>query len=233
MILASIGGLLLCLALAVVLEVLVAKAVRAVILSASPLSGEHTDSLVYHRSLFTPGESSLAGAWAGLAVAGAAFWAAWSFSQSWGYALAAVAWTAALGWDLWTWERAAASVKFVTWRRGWNQTARRVSVSHVVEVHVVEKAIFGPLGACYVALTLHGGKAVKLPRTSTLGGLGAVEDLANFVRLQVQQVTDVRQRIDNERRRAGKAPVDPVDRELRQKLSELRRQHAVKAHQPH
>jgi hypothetical protein len=233
MILTSIGGLLLCLVLSVVLEVLAAKAVRAVVLSASPLSGDHTDSFVYHRSLFTPGESSLAGAWAGLGVAGAAFWAAWTFNESWGYALAAVAWTAALSWDLWTWERVAASVKYVTWRRGWNQTSRRVSVSQVAEVHAVEKSVFGPLRACYVALTLHGGKAVKLPRTGTIGGLAAVEDLANFVRIQVQQVADVRARIDNERRRAGKGPVDPVDRELRQKLSELRRRHAVKAHQTH
>jgi len=231
--LASIGGLLLCVALAVGLEVLVVKAARAVMLSASPLSGDHTDSVVYHRSLFTPGESSLAGTWAGLIVAGLAFWAAWTFSESWGYALAAVAWTAALSWDLWTWERVAASVKFVTWRRGWNQTSRRVSVSQVTEVHVVEKSIAGPLSACYVALTLDGGKAIKLPRTGTLGGLGAVENLANFVRLQVQQVADVRQRIDNERRRAGKPPVDPADRELRKKLTELRRRHTVKAHLPH
>jgi len=103
-----------------------------------------------------------------------------------------------------------------------------VPVSQVAEVHVVEKSVYGPLRICYVALTLHGGKAIKLPRTGVLGGLGAVEDLANFVRMQVQQVDDVRQRIDNERRRAGKSPVDPADRELRQKLSELRRRHVTK-----
>ena len=225
----SIGGLLVCLALAVALEVLVFRVTRTVLLSASPLSGDHTDSVVYHRSLFTPGERSLAAVWAGLLVAGGAFWAAWSFGQSWGYALAAVAWTAALAKDLWGWERAAASVKFVTWRRGWNQTSRRVPVTQVAEVHVVEKTVAGPLRTCYVALTLHGGKAVKLPRTTSLGGLSNVEDFANFVRLQVQQVDEVRKRVDNERRRAGKAPVDPADHELRQKLRELRQRHAVKS----
>ena len=79
----AIGGWFLCLALAIVLELLVAKLVRAVQLSASPLSGENTDSFVYHRSIFTPGEASLAPVWAGLVVAGGSLWASWGFGVGW------------------------------------------------------------------------------------------------------------------------------------------------------
>jgi hypothetical protein len=211
-------------AMAAMLEVGAAKAVRAVQLSAAPLSGDAMDSFVYERSLLTP-ERDLYIVWAGLIGAGLLGGLAWSFGPGWLYALALLVWVAALGWDLWTWERAAASVKHVSWRRGWKHSTRQVPVSHIHEVHVVEKPGLGPLGVCYIALTLADGKAVKLPRTSTLGSLGRVEDVANFIRLQMQQVQEMRERRANEKRRerARKEPKDPVERELRRRLIELRR----------
>lgn len=220
-------------AIVAMLEVGTAKAVRAVQLSASPLSGEAMDSFVYERSLLTP-ERDLYIVWAGLIAAGLLASLAWSWGQGWLYALALLAWLAALGWDLWTWERAAASVKHVSWRRGWKHSTRQVPVSQVNEVHVVEKPGLGPLGLCYIALTLADGKAVKLPRTAALGGLGRVEDVANFIRLQMQQVQEMRERRANEKRRerARKEPKDPVERELRRKLVELRRAQGQKTETP-
>lgn len=227
-------GALAAVAVGAVLEVGVVKALRGVQLAASPLSGDALDSFVYERSLLTP-ERDLAIVWAGLAAAGVLSAAAWSFQRPWLWAPAVLAWLAALGWDWWTWERAAASVKYVSWRRGWRHSTRQVPVSHVAEVHVVEKSLLGPLGTCYIALTLADGKAVKLPRTATLGGLGRVEDVANFIRLQMQQVRELRERRANERRRARaqREPKDPVERELRRKLIELRRARDPKVPTPH
>ncbi|HWP17531.1 MAG TPA: hypothetical protein VNO84_00205 [Burkholderiaceae bacterium] len=225
----SLAGLAASLVLVMLLHTGVLRAVRAVVLAAYPLSGEHLDSFVYHRSTWTPGEKDLYPVWAGVALAGAAAWAAVVFDWSWAWAIAVLAWAGALGWDLWRWERAACSVKFVTWRRGWQQTARRAPVSHIKDVHVVEKALYGPLGNCYVAFQLEDGKAIKLPRTVLPGGLAAVEDFANFVRLQMQQVEDMRRRIENERRRAGKPPLDATEREIRARIKALRQ---AKAKQP-
>ncbi|MCM5679276.1 hypothetical protein M8A51_06995 [Schlegelella sp. S2-27] len=220
--LATLGALLAYVAAAALLEQLIVRIAKAVMLAATPLSGEHTDSFLYERSIWTPGEKDLIPLWLALAAAGGLAWAAWSFDLGWLSGLAALAWLAAIGWDLWTWERVAASVKFVTWRRGWQQSARRVPVSHLAEVHVHEKAMFGPFGACYLALETDDGKAVKLPRTGVPGGLGKVENVANFVRLQMQQVEDLRHRVANERKRAGKPPIDPSERELRERLKALR-----------
>ena len=216
--------LLACIVTAVLLEQLIVRITRAVLLAAAPLSGEHTDSFLYERSLWTPGEKDLIPLRAALVVVGSLAWAAWSFEIGWLWGLAALAWLGAVGWDLWTWERVAASVKVVTWRRGWRQSARSVPVSRLVEVHVTEKPVFGPYGACYLALVMDDGKAVKLPRTGVPGGLGKVENVANFVRLQMQQVEDLRKRVANERKRSKKgAPVlDPVEKELRQRLKALR-----------
>lgn len=223
----SLATLLASIAGAALLQQLIVRITKAVMLAASPLSGEHVDSFVYERSIWTPGEKDLIPLWLALTACGTLVWASFSFDDAgWLLGLAALAWLAAVGWDLWTWERVAASVKFVTWRRGWRHSARRVPVSRLVEVHVTEKSVLGPYGACYLALEMDDGKAVKLPRTGMPGGLGKVENVANFVRLQMQQVEDLRKRVANERKRAAaKAPppLDPEERELRERLKALRR----------
>lgn len=208
------------------LEQLTAAGVRAVLLSARPLSGEHSDSRVYQRQLCSPGETQLWPAWALLACLGLAVALAWGQAgRGLLWALAVLCWFGALAWDLWVWERVAASVKFVTWRRGWRRGPRRVAVSDLREVHVVEKPI-GPRwlpwrpNLAYLALVQRNGKALKLPRTGAmLGGAAKVEELANFVRLQMQQVDDTRKRIAAEKRRGATAtmrdemrPVHPSER---------------------
>lgn len=229
MTLTELAALLACIAGAVLLEQLVVRITRAVLLSASPLSGEHMDSFVYERSLWTLGEKDLIPLWIALLAAGALAWSAFGFGMHWLLGLAALAWLGALGWDLWTWERVAASVKFVTWRRGWQHSARRVPISKLVGVHVTEKSLAGPIGVCYLALETDDGKAVKLPRTGLPGGLGRVENVANFIRLQMQQVEDLRKRVANERKRAGKPPIDATELELRKRLKALRQAKAQDA----
>ena len=212
--------------LAAALEQGVAAGVRAVLLSARPLSGEHSDSRVYQRQLCSPGEWQLWPAWALLAGTGAAIATAADPSGSaWLWLVAVLGWLGALAWDLWVWERVAASVKFITWRRGWRRGPRRVPVSDLREVHVIERAM-GPTWLpwrptlVYMALMQRNGKALKLPRTgSAFGGAGRVEELANFVRLQVEQVDETRKRIAAEKRRGAHQvmqdelpPVHPTER---------------------
>lgn len=193
---------------ALLLEQAAVRALRALLLAHQPLSGEHTDSMLYERNLWTPGESELLPV--RLALLASGLLAAVALARSdWPLWPAFIAWTFALGWDLWTWERVAASVKFVSWRRGWRQSARRVAVSELREVLVVERKrpVKGSIGvqpaACQLVLMLSGGKAVKLPRTaSALGGERRVEDLANFVRLQMDVVADNRRRAVADKRAA-------------------------------
>jgi len=207
-------------------EQLAAAGVRALLLSARPLSGEHSDSRVYQRQLCSPGELQLWPAWALLAAVGAAVAAAAAPSGSgWLWLVAVLGWLGALAWDLWVWERVAASVKFITWRRGWRRGPRRVAVSDLREVYVIEKLV-GPAWLpwrphlSYLALMQRNGKAIKLPRTgSAFGGTGRVEELANFVRLQMAQVDETRKRIAAEKRRGALEtmrdelrPVHPTER---------------------
>ncbi|MBA3623536.1 MAG: hypothetical protein H0W48_03590 [Methylibium sp.] len=203
-------------AAAVLLQYAVVRGLRVALLAYRPLSGEHTDSALYERSLWTPGERGLLPVWLALIAAG--LLAATALRSSDGPLWPALAmWAVAVGWDLWAWERVAASVKFVTWRRGWRKSSRRVAISDLREVLVVERnrPARGPAwlrpGACQLVLMLKTGKAVKMPRTGALlGGEGRVEDLANFVRLQMDVVADNRRRAAADKRAALRRALHPM-----------------------
>lgn len=210
-------GVVACIAAAVALERAVQQGLRAAWLAHEPLSGEHTDSVVYHRSLWTPGEADLLGV-AGLLALSGALAAASLFGGTGSLWLALPAWLAALALDLARWQRVAASVKFVSWRRGWRRSARRIAVSDLREVSVVERSAFGSRWPAlarprvgYVALLLRNGKAVKLPRNGALfGGDTEVERLANFVRLQMDMVADNRRRAAADKRAALRRAMQPM-----------------------
>lgn len=204
---ASPGSLVLAVVLAVGLERLVLRGARVAALAFDPVSGEHTDSVVYHRDLLALTERDMQVVFGALLAAGVSSAMAWH-GPGWPAWPGIVLWLGALGWDLWTWERAAGSVKFVSWRRGWRHSARRVAVSDLAEVNVVVRRGASAKGigrylppTCYLALLMADGKAVKLPRTGVWPfGERRVEDFANFVRMQIAIVTDLRRRAEGEKR---------------------------------
>lgn len=220
----AVGGVLLPV-IAVAAERGAVRGLRAAWLAHSPLSGEHTDSVLYHRNLWTPGAVDVAVMLAALVASGWLALAAWQVGSAPLLWTAGLLWLAALAWDLWSWELVAGSVKFVSWRRGWRQSARRAAVSDVREVVVVErqralKAIPAWLRAprCYLVLRMNDGTAVKLPRTGGLfGGNTEVETLANFIRMQMDVVADNRRRAAADKRAAARqarlpqrAPLQPA-----------------------
>jgi hypothetical protein len=222
-------GLVVAMLIAFGVEQGLARIVKTVLLSYEPLSGDQTDSAVMHRSLLTPGSADNHRLWAALLGAGLAFWAAWRLGVWWA-AAGVVLVAAALAWDLWTWERAAVGVRRVSWRQGWQKSVRNVPVSQVREVELVEKpgwSALGPLadklGACYLRLRLHTGDSLKLPRTSTLTGRNGLEDMANFLRMQMALADEEKQRLAKDQQRAAKPALSADDQALRRKLIELRR----------
>jgi len=208
-------------ATAVGMELGAARLLRAVLLAREPLSGEHIDSAVYHRSLWTPGQPELWPARVALGASGLFAAADLGGLAGWLMEPALLAWCAALAWDLWTWERVAASVKFVNWRRGWQRSARRVAVSELREVTVFQRPRprrglhrLRP-DAAHLVLRLADGSGARLPATLTwFGGEARLEEVANFVRMQMDLVADNRRRAAADKRaaarRARQPPPPPV-----------------------
>jgi hypothetical protein len=210
------------------LQWLLSRSVRAVETSFKPLSGDLTDVMVYHRSLFTLRSRDVQITWLALGCGAVGVALALASSRGWVW-LALLGLVAALGWDLWTWERAAVSTRLVSWRRGWRRSIRQVPISQIREVHLVERPaadwlgpLAGPLGQVYVALELREGGVAKLPRTSALASRARVEDLANYIRMQVAIVEEDRTRKVNEKRREKLSELSPVDIAIRMRLKALK-----------
>jgi len=203
-------------ATAVGTELAAARLLRAVLLAREPLSGEHIDSAVYHRSLYTPGQPELWPARIALGASGLLAGADLGGLAGWLMEPALLAWCAALAWDLWHWERVAASVKFVNWRRGWQRSARRVAVSELREVTVFQRPRprrglhrLRP-DAAHLVLRLADGSGARLPATLTwFGGEARLEEVANFVRMQMDLVADNRRRAAADKRAAARRARQP------------------------
>lgn len=190
-------ALLCCLATALVLEQLLTRGVQALLLRRQPMVPDREASAGYQRSLFTPGSRASLEVGLGILVSGLCAWLGWAgFTPAW--ALAALGLAAAAAWDLWTWECVQVSAWQVVWRRGRSRQVRRLALGEISRVHVVERGLDGRdpteagfmgrrLGTCYLALELHSGGAIKLPRTGWLAGAGQVRASASLIRRQRRQ----------------------------------------------
>ncbi|MBK6713567.1 MAG: hypothetical protein IPG57_00310 [Burkholderiales bacterium] len=177
---------------AVLLEQLCAQAWRHWWLRVDPLVSQVDDTVFYQRSLWTLSAPEVRRTWAGLGL-GAALAASAVLLHPLLLLPCAAVLLATLVWELRTWECVAVSPWQVAWRRGWRRSIRRLPMLQIARVHLVERALGArppwlpqpwgrPLGSCYLALELHNGRAVKLPRTNSATGRRAVVLAAQFLR---------------------------------------------------
>lgn len=209
---------------AVLLALLLERAVLALLrtlLGRQPLSGEEADCHVYHRN---PWALDRGAAWAvlgGLILSGSLA-AAVPVQGEWLWAPALLLWLGALALDLWTWERVACGVHAVAWRRGWRKPLRRVAVAELRGVRVTRGHAWGRRvpewlqpGSCRLALELTDGTAVELPRTAHLfGGREAVQQMARFLRLQIEEASSDERLEAGARRAAARRKPQPQPERL-------------------
>lgn len=221
----------------VVIEQLLAFALRTWLLRRDPLVSAVDQTVSYHRSLAALTAADVRRTWRGLIGAG--------LLAACGLLLSPLCFLPALlllGWalkhELDTWECVAVSPWQVAWRRGWRRSIRRLPLVQVARVHLVERALparhgwfarhWGrELGSCYLALELHNGRAVKLPRTSLLADRAVVEHAARFLRRRLREAERERRQAlrDHQRatRRARRLLPDARERSLQRELAALRR----------
>ncbi|HNB46096.1 MAG TPA: hypothetical protein PLW24_25730 [Burkholderiaceae bacterium] len=226
-------------AAAVVIEQLLALALRSALLRRDPLVSAVDQTVSYHRSLAALTAPDVRRTWRGLLGAGGL--------AACGLLLSPLCFLPALGLlglalknDIETWECVAISPWQVAWRRGWQRSIRRLPLVQVARVHLVERALppehgwfarrWGrELGSCYLALELHSGRAVKLPRTSLLADRELVEHAARFLRRRLREAERERRQAlrDHQRatRRARRLLPDARERSLQRELAALRRSH--------
>lgn len=232
------GGLFTAALLATIaMEQLLSLSLRAWLLRRDPLVSSLDETASYQRSLFTAASREVRRIWRGLFAAGGL--------AGLGLLLHPLCFVPAVGlllltlkWELDTWECVAVSPWQVAWRRGWRRSIRRLPMVQVARVHLVERELsrrhgwiaqrWGrPLGSCYLALELHNGRAVKLPRTGLIAGRAAVEQAAQFLRRRQRAAQRERRETLREQQRAARRArrllPDPRERTLQRELAQLRR----------
>lgn len=203
-----------------------------------PLVSSLDNAIFYQRSLLTFASRAVRRLWlllgaAALAATLALLW----HGLFWLPAVLLLAW--ALQQDLAHWECVAVSPWQVAWRRGWQRSIRRLPLTQVARVHLVERELARrhgwiarwagrPLGSCYLALELHNGRAVKLPRTDWLSGRAAVERAARFLRQRQRSAERERRQSLLVRRQVRREPglrrpIESRERTLQRELADLRR----------
>lgn len=232
-----LGTLALCLGLTVVIEQLLSLALRSALLRRDPLVSSIDQTVFYHRSLAALGAAEVRRTWRGL-IGTALLATCGVLLTPLCFLLALALLGLTLKHELETWECVAVSPWQVAWRRGWRRSIRRLPLVQVARVHLVERALprqhgwlarhWGrELGSCYLALELHSGRAVKLPRTSLLADREGVEHAARFLRRRLREAERERRQAlrDHQRatRRARRLLPDARERSLQRELAALRR----------
>lgn len=233
----TLGTVAAAIAVTVVLEQALVWALRRWLLRRDPLVSAVDQTVSYHRSLAALAAADVRRTWRGLIGAG--------LLAACGLLLSPLCFLPALvllgltlQHELETWECVAISPWQVAWRRGWRRSIRRLPLVQVARVHLVERALplrhggfarhWGrELGSCYLALELHNGRAVKLPRTSLLTDREGVEQAARFLRRRLREAERERRQAlrDHQRatRRARRLLPDAREGALQRELAALRR----------
>lgn len=223
-------------AAAIALEQLCAEAWRHWWLRVDPLVSRVDDTVFYQRSIWTLSAPEVRRTWAGLGL-GAVLAASAVLLHPLLLLPCAAVLLATLVWELRTWECVAVSPWQVAWRRGWRRSIRRLPMLQIARVHLVERELgiqprwlpqpWGrPLGSCYLALELHNGRAVKLPRTNSAIGRRSVVLAAQFLRQRKR--AGERERLANLReqarilRQARRLMPDTRELALKRELAQLR-----------
>ena len=220
---------------AMAVHVLTAKAVKAVAWSIAPLAAGEPQAFVYERDIWRtaePGALQVVGAAAG---AGLLFWIAGLAHSWWLVALAVLAWSGALAFDLLSWQRVAVSANNLWFQRGWGQKVHQVAFENIRDVAVEERDERGFTlrrgtrnRVCRLQVRMKDKRVVALPKTDAHTGLADVEEVANQLRQRLRHLED-RESIRRSQAQGSAAALQAAaespaeDDEMRRALRKLRR----------
>ncbi|MES2888290.1 MAG: hypothetical protein V4739_09800 [Pseudomonadota bacterium] len=182
---------------AVVAHALLGRVVKVLLWAWSPLASGEAEACTYQRSVYFTAEPAL------LVVVGvaAASGLAWGLGLVWHTVFSpwlmmagVLGVLAALGLDLQRWERVAVSAHNVWFQRGLGHTVHQLAIDNIRDVSVQESAEGGFTlrrgrrnRSIRLSLRTLDKRLIALPKTDARSGLEAVENMANFLRLRLQQ----------------------------------------------
>jgi hypothetical protein len=170
------------------------RAVKAVLWSWSPLATGEPEAATYERRVYHKADRPMLEIVGLAASSGLLAWFAWASDWVALWAAACLMFGAALVVDVLRWERVAVSAQNLWFQRGYRNRVHQVALENIRDVSVEEIEGRGftlrhGRDGRLVRLTVRmkDKRVVVLPKTDAAGGVEAVEEVANQLRMRLAQ----------------------------------------------
>jgi len=219
---------------------LLARGVKAVLWSWSPLATGEPEAASYQRQVYHTADPAMLQVVGAAAGAGVLMWLGMATGFSLLGWLGVLAVPGAVALDVQRWERVAVSAHHLWFQRGWGSKVHQVVLENIRDLSVEESEAEGGFTLRHgrrnrlvrLSVRMHDKRVVALPKTDAHGGLDAVEAVANMLRQRLQQIRERdlsrrRPAIDELPPPGAPDSVGPDDNELQRALARLRAQAAA------
>ncbi len=216
------------LAFGVALHALIARVVKTVLSAARPLASGEPEACGYERRVYHTAVPQMQGVVAAALMAGLVLWLGYVSGSGWIGALGVLAVLAAVGLDLWWWERVTASATYLWFQRGFRGHVHQVLIDNIRDITVDESDAGGFTlrhgrhnAVCRLMLRLNDKHTVALPKTDANSALAEVEAVANHVRARKLQSED-RRKLGEAQARGARAAAQAAQQAPSQNAEMLR-----------
>jgi len=176
---------------------LLARGVKAVLWSWSPLASGEPETASYQRQVYHTDEPAMLQIVGAAAAAGVLMWLALATGWSLFAWLGALAVPLVVALDVMRWERVAVSAHHLWFQRGWGSTVHQVVLDNIRDCSVEESDGQGFTlrhgrhnRLVRLSVRMHDKRVVALPKTDAHSGLDAVETVANMLRQRLHQMRE-------------------------------------------
>lgn len=185
---------------ALMAHALLGRVIKALLWAWSPLASGEAEACTYQRSVYRTADPTLVPVVSVAACSGLAWGLGLvlsSMASPWLMLAGVLGVLAALVMDLQRWERVAVSGNSLWFQRGLGHTVHQVAIGNIREVSVQESAELGFTlrhlrrnRSARLNLRLADKRNLLLPKTDAGSGSESIENMANFLRLRLQQLRE-------------------------------------------
>lgn len=185
---------------ALMAHALLGRVIKALLWAWSPLASGEAEACTYQRSVYRTADPTLVPVVSVAACSGLAWGLGLvlsSMASPWLMLAGVLGVLAALVMDLQRWERVAVSGNSLWFQRGLGHTVHQVAIGNIREVSVQESTELGFTlrhlrrnRSARLNLRLADKRNLLLPKTDAVSGSESIENMANFLRLRLQQLRE-------------------------------------------
>jgi hypothetical protein len=176
---------------------LLSRGVKAVLWSWAPLASGEPEAAAYERRVYHSADVQMLQIVAAAAAVGIVAWLGLLTASGWFWLASVLAMAGVIGVDVLRWERVAVSGHNLWFQRGFRSTVHQVVLDNIRDLSVEESDAGGFTlrhgrrnRAVRLQVRMNDKRVIALPKTDAHSGRAAVDAVADFLRMRLQQNRD-------------------------------------------